>query len=273
VTRTRINLPNVEAQLVKTHVHPESYGHIRIRSFANGKVCAEVKQHIIKLERRGAQGLIIDVRGNVGGYMDQAQCIAGLLLGKKIVAHVHLLETGQFRPVYATQSKVTDLPVVILINGLSASASEFLPGALRDHHRAWIMGERSFGKASVQTVTGFDHPNPEKASIFVYKTTARFHQPSGSSNQLFGIEPQFHTPRMPGAEEADVAREDLLSPNTPQAINKKWRETRAQQVKVLRQCLDSQLYAEALFLDYRTYAYPYSDYQLLKAVDLLSCIE
>ncbi|MGE0763142.1 MAG: S41 family peptidase [Bdellovibrionales bacterium] len=270
--RELIEQRNVEAQLVFNAYRTSSYGHLILRSFANTSGCRNLKRKIISLAKKGAQGLILDLRGNIGGLRSQAQCIAGLFLGKKIVAYEVDLETGKRVPLYGHEKKMTNLPLVVLLNGQSASASEFVGGALRDHHRAWIMGERSFGKGSVQTIKGFFVSPSETSLIHLFTTTARFDQPGGTSNQVVGIEPQFFAPIIPGGNETDVAREALLYQNIPAPVSKRWREDRPAEVKQLNKCLDERGYADAIFLEMRSNAGPYADYQLLKAIDLLDCM-
>ena len=130
------------------------------------------------------QGIVLDLRNNPGGLLDQAIAVSDVFLDKG-----EIVSTRGRRP-DSTQrynarpgDMVAGLPVVVLINGGSASASEIVAGALQDHHRAIILGQKSFGKGSVQTII----PLPGQGAMRL--TTARYYTPSGTSIQAKGIVP------------------------------------------------------------------------------------
>ena len=133
------------------------------------------------------QGIVLDLRNNPGGLLDQAIAVSDVFLDKG-----EIVSTRGRRP-DSTQrynarpgDMVAGLPVVVLINGGSASASEIVAGALQDHHRAIILGQKSFGKGSVQTII----PLPGQGAMRL--TTARYYTPSGTSIQAKGIVPDIN---------------------------------------------------------------------------------
>lgn len=266
VTRRRLEMKNVESEIVEDGFGAR-VGHIRLNTFANANACDEVKKAVQSLRDQGAKSLILDLRGNPGGLLDQGACIAGLFLGRELVAVQKDLESGNSIPAFGSHRKITSLPMVVLINGHSASASELVAGALRDHHRAWMVGERSFGKGTVQHATSYD----ESGRIVFYRTRERFHQPSGSSNQLVGITPNVTVFENPDAtEEEFVAREGDLYVNAIPGSRKVWREDRPEEVRSLKSCMDSQGWAKRRWRELKESG-KFADYQLLSAVELLGC--
>jgi carboxyl-terminal processing protease len=132
------------------------------------------------------QGIILDLRNNPGGLLNQAVRVSNLFIdeGKIVYTQGRSAESREIQ--YAQKGvKLTDLPVVVLVNASSASASEIVAGALQDHKRALIAGQKTFGKGSVQTVM----PLGDKTGLKV--TIARYYTPKGRSIQAKGIEPDF----------------------------------------------------------------------------------
>jgi carboxyl-terminal processing protease len=161
------------------------YGYLRITNFRMSTL-NDIKNHLEKLEsqNKGLRGLIMDLRDNPGGLLDQAVKISDLFLTKGNIVSIKGRKeenTQVFKAFPSDEDR--SYPVVVLINGGSASASEIVAGALQDHSRALILGTTSFGKGSVQTV----HPLKEKFGIKY--TIARYYTPNGRSIQAKGIEP------------------------------------------------------------------------------------
>lgn len=139
-------------------------------------------------------GVILDLRSNPGGELDEAVALSDLFLSSGVVVSQRGRQAGE-NAVYRAETYfpgdlVKGLPVIVLIDAGSASASEIVAGALQDQHRALIMGERSFGKGSVQTMIPID------AQHAVKLTTARYYTPSGRSVQEGGIEPDIRVPQI-----------------------------------------------------------------------------
>jgi carboxyl-terminal processing protease len=176
----------IEPKSVTYHAEGD-YGYLRLASF-NEKATDEMKAAIDDLRAKNPhlKGLVLDLRNNPGGLLDQAVGVSDLFLsGGEVVSQrgrdPHDIERYNARP----GPKLGDLPVVVLINSGTASAAEIVAGALQDRHRAEIVGLTSFGKGSVQTVI------PLRGGLdgAVKLTTARYYTPSGRSIQKTGIVP------------------------------------------------------------------------------------
>jgi carboxyl-terminal processing protease len=162
-------------------------GYIRINSFAEDTTNSVIKEISALKARHGKalRGLILDLRNNPGGLLDQAINVSDIFLdsGEIVSTKGRLPESNTSFKATKQGTDILDLPIVVLINGGSASASEIVAGALQDHKRAVIMGTKSFGKGSVQNVI----PLPNKGAMRL--TTARYYTPSGRSIQAEGIKP------------------------------------------------------------------------------------
>lgn len=176
----------IKIQSVKSDIKAKDIAYIRISSFNDGSD-KTIKDEFAKMQKKtkkGIKGLIIDVRNNPGGLLDQAVAISDLFLnGGEIVSTRSRNEEDTLK-YSATEGDIAEgLPIVVIINDGSASASEILAGALQDHKRAVILGKKSFGKGSVQSVIPFGKYGA------IRLTTARYYTPSGRSIQAKGIEP------------------------------------------------------------------------------------
>ncbi|HUI15667.1 MAG TPA: S41 family peptidase [Xanthobacteraceae bacterium] len=178
----------IRVKSVRSHAEGDDVGYIRITQF-NEQTTDGLKQAINDLNSQlGAdkvKGYVIDLRNNPGGLLDQAISVADTFLDKGEIVSTrgrNPEETQRFnaRPGDMTHGK----PVIVLINGGSASASEIVAGALQDHKRATLIGTRSFGKGSVQTIIPLGAGNGA-----LRLTTARYYTPSGRSIQAQGIKP------------------------------------------------------------------------------------
>ena len=175
------------------HINPVKYnaeddvGYIRITTF-NEEATANLQKAVADLKKKigpKLKGYIIDLRNDPGGLLDQAISVSDAFLDEGAIVIIKGRNLKQTQRSNATPGDITDgKKLVVLINGGSASASEIVAGALQDHHRATIVGTRSFGKGSVQTVI----PLPSKGALRL--TTARYYTPSGRSIQAKGIEPE-----------------------------------------------------------------------------------
>lgn len=176
----------VKIQSVKNDIKSGDVAYIRITSFSGDtdKMVEKAIKQAKKELKGNIKGVVLDVRNNPGGLLDQAVNISDLFLDKgEIVSTCSRNEEDTVRYT-AKEGDITDgLPIVVMINDGSASASEILAGALQDHKRAIILGEKSFGKGSVQTVV----PLGKYGAMRL--TTARYYTPSGRSIQATGIIP------------------------------------------------------------------------------------
>lgn len=183
VTLTR---DEIKIQSVKSELKNKDILYVRISSF-NDDIDSDIKKAVQKAQKElnnKLSGIVIDVRNNPGGLLDQAIKVSDLFLERGEIVSTRSRNEEDTIKYSATAGDIANnLPIVVMINEGSASASEILAGALQDHHRAVILGEKSFGKGSVQTVI----PLRNKGAMRI--TTARYYTPSGRSIQAKGIEP------------------------------------------------------------------------------------
>ncbi len=163
----------------------EGYGYIRLTSFIdNSAKDMEKVLTTMKKNNKKIKGLVLDLRRNPGGLLDQAIQISDFFLDKGVIVSTKGRDKENQKVVSASSSNsYTDFPLVILINEYSASASEIVAGALKDNKRALVMGKRSFGKGSVQSVVKMGDGSGLKMTV------ARYYTPSGISIQAEGITP------------------------------------------------------------------------------------
>jgi len=185
VTLTRAE---IHVEPVKYHLVGSDIGYIRITSFSERTGSA--LETAVKAMRQQAgdkfAGIVLDLRNNPGGLLDQAVAASNAFLDQGEIVSIRGRRAQDTRRFEAQSGRdlARGLPMVVLINGGSASASEIVAGALQDHHRAVLLGTRSFGKGSVQTVL----PVKESGGA-IRLTTALYFTPSGRSIQATGIEP------------------------------------------------------------------------------------
>ena len=206
LTRDVIPIESVRALEIKP-----GYGYVRVTNFRD-KTTEDLEAALKKFETAETplKGLVFDLRDNPGGLLNQAVEVSDLFLEEGIILSIKGRQNTHTKVFKATPTPSgRDYPMVVLINGGSASASEIVAGALQDHQRALILGTTSFGKGSVQTVESLRDGYGLKFTI------ARYYTPSGRSIQAKGIEPDIMVPRQvpdektEGAEERIVKEKDL----------------------------------------------------------------
>ena len=181
-------------------------GYVRITAF-NEQTEANLRQAVEELEAElgpDMKGVVVDLRNNPGGILEQAVAVADAFLDQGEIVSTRGRRTDSVQRFNARRGDLVDgLPIVVLINGGSASASEIVAGALKDHGRAIVMGTRSFGKGSVQTIM----PLPGHGAIRL--TTARYYTPAGTSIQAKGIVPDIEVvqARVETIDEGEARRE------------------------------------------------------------------
>jgi carboxyl-terminal processing protease len=200
----------IKIQSVKSRLLEPGFGYVRITQFQSGteKGLAEVVRKL-ETENKGAlRGMILDLRNNPGGVLNAAVSVSDAFLDKGLIVYTEgRVEDSRMRKSAVPGDLIKGAPMVVLINGGSASASEIVAGALQDHRRAVIMGTKSFGKGSVQTIV----PISNGAALKI--TTARYYTPNGRSIQASGIEPDIITEeaRLTKSETADRLKEADLA--------------------------------------------------------------
>ncbi|WP_246325402.1 S41 family peptidase [Dissulfurirhabdus thermomarina] len=183
----------------------DGYGYVRISTFQHKHTTADVRKALRALEgKAGLRGLVLDLRNNPGGLLDQAIGVADLFLDEGLIVYTDGRLKEQQKKYYARKNgHPRTYPVVVLVNGGSASASEIVTGALQDHHRALVLGTKTFGKASVQTII----PLEDGAALRL--TTAHYFTPAGRSIHEKGIVPDLVVPYVEAAPEAEEAGQGL----------------------------------------------------------------
>lgn len=183
----------IRVRSVKSRMLDENFGYVRITNFQSktGDNLLEEIENLNDKAKKGVKGLVLDLRNNPGGVLSAAVDVSDAFLTGGLIVYTEGRDKESKLKFNATPDDVLDgRPLVVLVNGGSASASEIVAGALQDHNRAIIMGEKSFGKGSVQTIL------PMNTSAALKLTTARYYTPSGRSIQAEGIEPHIKLERV-----------------------------------------------------------------------------
>ncbi|MGG6242600.1 S41 family peptidase [Nodosilinea sp. AN01ver1] len=193
LTRARIDLPVVTSALQETD--GQRIGYLRLSEF-NAQSAEQMERAIKSLEQQQVDGYVLDLRNNPGGILGQAIAIARMWLDEGAIVRT-VDRVGQAEEVSANRTALTDKPLVVLVNGNSASASEVLTGALQDDQRATVVGTQTFGKALVQSV------NRLRDGSGLNVTIAHYYTPSGADINHKGITPNVV------AESPEAAQQEL----------------------------------------------------------------
>jgi carboxyl-terminal processing protease len=233
----------IRVQSVRSRALEEGYGYIRLAQFQERSE-RDLQRALEKLSGGpgGLKGLVLDLRNNPGGLLTQAVRVADIFLDNGLIVYTEgRLENQKQRHFARKEGSWTNFPMVVLVNGGSASASEIVAGALQDHKRAVILGAKTFGKGSVQTILPLD----EGAAIRL--TTARYFTPNGRSIQAAGIVPDIlmdNPPQEARAEDKQRSlsvREENLPGHLPQALTPAEKEKLGQRPDAENMENDSQL--------------------------------
>ncbi len=176
----------VKVRSVKSKMYDKGYGYIRITQFQakTGEALTAELRKLVKQAGGKLKGLVLDLRNNPGGVLSASVTVSDAFLEKGLIVFTKgRVRDSRLRFSATEGDLINGAPMVVLVNGGSASASEIVAGALQDHRRAIIMGEKTFGKGSVQTIL------PARGGTAVKLTTARYFTPSGRSIQVKGIVP------------------------------------------------------------------------------------
>src|ERR1700752_265876 len=182
----KLTRATIKIQSVRSRIEGNTIGYIRITSF-NEQTDVGLNNAMKNLKSQAGtklSGVILDLRNNPGGLLDQAVAVSDAFLDKGEIVSTRGRRSEDAQRYNARPGDIASgLPLAVLINGGSASASEIVAGALQDHHRALLIGTKSFGKGSVQTII------PLAGHGAMRLTTARYYTPSGRSIQARGIDP------------------------------------------------------------------------------------
>jgi carboxyl-terminal processing protease len=246
----------IKVNSVKSH-QEDNIGYIRINSFISENTAEDTKAAINNLKKQMGnkfKGLILDLRNNPGGLLEQAIAVSDLFINEGEIVSTRGRTKDNIVRYNADKGDILpNIPMVVLVNGGSASASEIVAGALQDHKRAIILGTKSFGKGSVQTII------PIAQSSAIRLTTARYYTPAGRSIQAEGIVPDI-TVEQAKIEFAKTSESKRIysEANLKGHLPKDKKELSNKSKAVLMNKLDEDLYKE--------------DYQLARSVDLLKAL-
>jgi carboxyl-terminal processing protease len=209
----RIRREKFEVKTVEGRVLEAGYGYVKLRIFSSNtdaKLLEALEDIKSKTDKTGGlKGLILDMRRNPGGLLDQGVKVADRFLTEGLI--VKTVGKGgreMDRQMAHARGTWNGFPMVVLVDGATASAAEIVAGALQDHQRAVVMGTQTFGKGSVQTVMTIEGCGPKPCGLKL--TVSRYYTPSGRSIQNQGITPNVvveATPPQPDSAEAEVLRE------------------------------------------------------------------
>lgn len=185
----------IQIHTVKRDILADDIGYLRLTQF-NLKSATELSSALDQLVDEEVKGLILDLRNNPGGLLDAAVDVSDIFLDGGLVVGMRGRVDRANETYYAKPGARTQLPVLVLINEGSASASEIVAGALRDRGRARLMGKKSFGKGSVQTLFNL----PDGSGLFV--TIARYYTPDGTMIDHVGLEPDIVVEGEPNRDHA-----------------------------------------------------------------------
>jgi carboxyl-terminal processing protease len=207
----------IRVQSVKSRTLEPGYGYVRLAQFQE-RSDRDVQRALEKLaaEKSGIKGLVLDLRNNPGGLLNQAVRVSDLFLDSGMIVYTDGRIESQKQKFFAQKEGTwADFPLVVLVNGGSASASEIVAGALQDHKRAVVLGTKTFGKGSVQTILPLDDNSALRL------TTARYFTPKGRSIQATGIVPDIVIENivLQDGKPDDRKRPSLREENLPGHLN------------------------------------------------------
>jgi carboxyl-terminal processing protease len=187
----------IRVKSVKSRILEDAYGYVRIASFQS-RTTTDLLKSITELQKKAPlKGLVLDLRNNPGGVLSGAVGVSNAFINDGLVVYTEgRIDNSSHRYTATPGDSLNGAPLIILINAGSASASEIVAGAMQDHKRAIIMGTKSFGKGSVQTIQELQNGSAVKI------TTARYFTPNGRSIQAKGIVPdiELKTLRLPASD-------------------------------------------------------------------------
>jgi len=206
----------IKIQSVKSRMLEKGYGYIRLTQFQD-RTSTDLENALTRLNKEDGklEGLVLDLRNNPGGLLSQAVKVADFFLDSGMIVYTEGRLDNQKQKYFAHPGGYVDLPLVVLVNGGSASASEIVAGAMQDHGRAVILGTQTFGKGSVQTIL------PLENGAALRLTTAMYYTPNGRSIQVTGIAPDIILENLTPAQVAAREQREIREENLPGHFNNK----------------------------------------------------
>ncbi len=272
ITRAIIEVPTVKYTKIGKDI-----AYIRLIEF-NPNSAKRVSEALGKLQDEGCKNLIFDLRNNPGGLITSSIDVSSIFLDSGVVVSTKGRARGtnnEYRVKRFVEKAPQNMPIVVLINQGSASASEIVSGALKDHKRAYLLGTKSYGKGLVQNII----PLTKKEEVKI--TIARYYSPSGANIDKLGIMPDLEVePLQFTPEEEALANELLKTGVIPKFTRSKKELSRAEMLKFAEELskkynIRSKLILKLIKIEYnRSHASPivdlYDDLQLQEAIELLN---
>ena len=223
----------IRVQSVRSRSLEPGYGYVRLAQFQE-RGDRDIQKALEKLaaEKAGLKGLVLDLRNNPGGLLNQAVRVSDLFLESGMIVYTDGRIESQKQKFFAQKEGTwSDFPIVVLVNGGSASASEIVAGALQDHKRAVVLGTKTFGKGSVQTILPLDDNSALRL------TTARYFTPKGRSIQATGIVPDIIIENIPmvDGKPDERKRPSLREENLPHHLNNSQQNSAKEQEQMDRE--------------------------------------
>lgn len=266
IVRSRIDIKNIQGQLVSGY---DDIGYIKVTGFVptTNRELDRMFQKLTKKTKSGhLKGLVLDMRRNSGGLLQQGIRVADRFLERGKIVSVR--SRGEPDEVHRATSRDTwDVPLVVLVDYGAASASEIVASALQDNGRALVVGGRTFGKASVQTL----FTPLLRDDYYIKLTVARYYSPSGRTLQVVGVKPDVQVPPDVDGDMPLGFREEDLSHHLA-ALNKDYPSANAAWAGRITACADRERRAEKAFKKNPNSAVKF-DYQLMRGADLLTCMQ
>lgn len=276
-----IKRETIRIKPVKSELLQDNFAYIRLTQFQR-RAASSIEKSIKNLKKQakkdgGVKGIILDLRSNPGGLLDQAVDVSSLFLKEGVVVSTEARDPSNkdIRYVKKTGYKDLETPIVVLVNGASASASEIVAGALQDHKRALIMGTQTFGKGSVQTVATID----PKGEYGLKLTIAQYMTPKNRKIQAIGIVPDVKLANynLKELEKNEQGREYLrekdlrnhLTATIESEEEKKQREANEKKERLARMKKIKQRKNEGKSKDIFVRYMPSEDYQVMQAINYL----
>lgn len=252
----------IKVKSVRTQVLEPGFGYLRISHFQS-RTAEDARAALLELKQDNdgrLEGLILDLRNNPGGILSAAVGVSDLFLDRGLIVYTEgRIDDSKLRFNAKPADLLDNAPVVVLVNAGSASASEIVAGALQDHKRAIIMGQKTFGKGSVQTVL------PVSNAAALKLTTARYFTPSGRSIQVSGIEPDVALVRLKVESLEDEAQNFITEENLSRHLDNNTEEE--------HQDGDGDEDEEAAKTEQETTALLTEDYALQQALNVLKGLQ
>lgn len=264
IVRDHIEVKNVQARLLDRH---PDVGYLKVTGFVPSTreaVQAAVESLVSQTKGGRLRGLVLDLRNNSGGLLQESVDLADDFLADGVIVSVK--NPSDRDEVYKAEPGGWDFPTVVLVNDGSASAAEIMASALQENHRALVVGDRTFGKASVQTLL-----NPLlRRDYYIKLTVARYYAPSGRTLQVTGVVPDVQVPPAPGEDMPVGFREEDLHHHLSRLSGEYASPNAALAKKVLACDKRTGVGEQLAKADPRPQVKP--DFPLLKAADYLECM-